>query len=88
MAQFVIRSMSTTDMRPGADPVPYHIYLRRPELRASAWWGGMHEAMKFDTHKEALDYVTYCGGKLLYAEVSPADADALGLPTYWENRRA
>jgi len=84
---FVIRSMSTTDAVPGQQVKPYHIYLRREELRAGAWWGGAHEAMKFATHAEALDYVAR-RPSLTYAEVASDDADARGLPTYWENRRA
>ena len=36
--RYVIRSMSTTDARPGQQVVPYHIYLLPPLERSGAYW--------------------------------------------------
>jgi hypothetical protein len=95
MTSFVIRSMSTTDYvvasrgQPAQKPVPYHVYLMRPELRSRAWWNrSMHDAMKFDTHAEALDYVEARFDALKDAEISAVDADTRGLPTFWDNQLA
>jgi len=91
---FVIRSMSTTDYvpagygRPEQKPVPYHVYLKPYGKRAGAWWAkSLHEAMRFETEAEAIEEI---GNHVLSdsAEVAPVDADARGLPTYWENQKA
>lgn len=87
--EFVIRSMSTTDYRPAdrwgpeQKPVPYHIYLKPIDKRASAFWTNHTiDAMKFanvaDAQAEAdrINLTNY--------EIS-----AIGNPTnFWDNRDA
>lgn len=85
---FVIRSMTTTDANQREPIRPYHIFLRHREDRASAWWGGAHEAMRFDTEAAAQAEIDRCAPLLERAEIAPVDADALGLPTFWQNREA
>jgi hypothetical protein len=47
--------MTTTDAMRGKPVEPYHIYLRRPEHRASAWWSTSRmETMEFATFEEAV----------------------------------
>jgi hypothetical protein len=50
---YVIRSMSTTDARPGVQPVPYHCYLMPRAKRLGAWWGTEFHAEIFETIEEA-----------------------------------
>ena len=50
---YVIRSMSTTDMRPGVPVVPYHVYLMPREKRLGAWWSTEFHAQRFETLEEA-----------------------------------
>lgn len=86
---FVIRSMSTTDavpafrrgtyFQPAQQPQRYHIYLRAN--RASAWWGGKHEAMRFETEEEANAFVAARAGSLSNVQVAPLDDHAI--PPFW-----
>jgi len=91
---FVIRSMSTTDYvvasrgQPGQMPVAYHIYLLPAEKRAGAWWTrSLHEAAKFATMADAKAQQEAYPQWLASAEIAPRDADARGLPTFWDNQK-
>lgn len=54
MTGFIIRSMSTTDFRPGTPSVPFHVYLKPMNKRAGAWWSrSLIEAQVFDTIEAA-----------------------------------
>lgn len=67
---YVIRSMSTTDMRPGEEIRPYHIYLLPRDKRAGAWWtSSLHLAWRFDSNSDALDEVERCGSALYEAQI-------------------
>lgn len=88
-AEFVIRSMSTTDYRP-ADrwgpeqrPVPYHIYLKPIGQRSGAFWANhtVH-AMKFASIEEAQ-------AEADRINLSDYEISAIGDPTtFWDNRDA
>ena len=80
---YVIRSMSTTNYYIGGPPVvPYHIYLRRPELRERAWWyRGIHEAQKFPTFEAALAEKNRLA-VIDRADIVPEKHDRF--PAYWE----
>lgn len=58
---YVIRSMSTTDARPGVKPEPYHVFLLPRHERAGAWWGSAHRAWVFATLEEAEAEWNRCG---------------------------
>lgn len=80
---FLIRSMSTTDARPGVEIKAYHLYLLKPEKRVGAYWRqDKLDAMKFETVEAALEH----GGQVLRKgdlfDVVPFDDS--GLPTYWD----
>jgi len=92
---FVIRSMTTTDYRmayrsgdvlvPEQKPVPYHIYLRKPHRRGSAFWAGKHEAMKFSTVDDAMfhgrEILTKPYGDTRFEVVPENDAN---VTPYWQ----
>jgi hypothetical protein len=97
--RYVIRSMSTTDARPGQHVVPYHIYLAPPSERAGAYWRNtVYGAQKFDTLEEAQEELARCqavsertwrsqGWKHAvpsFGQIVPEDHR--GLPAYWEYR--
>ena len=85
-AIYVIRSMSTTDMRPGQPIEQYHIYLLKPEKRAGAYWRrDKIDAMRFDTVEAALEHGSVALRSDQRFDVVPFD-DA-GLPTYWDVRK-
>jgi hypothetical protein len=80
--------MTTTDANRREPIRPYHIFLLPPEKRRGAWWTPyLSEAMKFDSATQAAAYIATVGGQLDRAEIAPTDADARGLPTYWDNQR-
>lgn len=84
---FLIRSMSTTDARPGVEVKAYHIYLLKPEKRVHAYWRqDKIDAMRFETVEAALEH----GGMALRKEdrfdVVPVDDSSL--PTYWDVKNA
>ncbi len=93
MANFVIRSMSTTDYRcagyglPEQKPVPYHIYLAKPEKRGSAWWTtSLNDLARYETEADAqAEYDRlFAEEKYSKPQIVPVDADARGIPSYWE----
>lgn len=87
---YVIRSMSTTDARPGVQPVPYHVYLMPEAKRIGAYWS-QTEAQRWDTAEEAQAHLDtlIATGRLSNTgqEVVPLDAHAQGIPPYWERHR-
>lgn len=92
-AEFVIRSMSTTDYRPAMrcgttlipeqKPQPYHIYLKPVGQRSGAYWANhIGQAMRFANVAEAqaeADRISLPG-----YEISAVDDPT----TYWDNRAA
>ena len=81
---YVIRTMSTTDMRPGQPPVPYHVYLLKPEKRGSAYWRrDTIDAIRFASVGEALEHGNLCLSDKRFDVVPLADQ---GVPTYWDAR--
>jgi len=89
---FVIRSMSTTDYRVAGygqaeqKPVPYHIYLAKPERRGGAWWTtSLNDMARYETEADAqAEYDRlFAGEKYSKPQIAPLDADALGIPAYW-----
>jgi hypothetical protein len=82
-SKFVIRSMSTTDARPGHPVEPYHIYLLPPHERLGAYWSNQFRAMTFDSAADAqaeADRVNLKG-----YDIAPCDGSA---PNYWDRRRS
>ena len=81
---YVIRSMSTTDATPGNNPVPYHIYLLKPEKRFGAYWARFQiDAATFDTIDDALTHGEHALPHEIFDVVPRRDRD---VPTYWEAR--
>jgi hypothetical protein len=82
--QYVIRSMTTTDYD-GRNPVrPYHVYLKPERERFGAWWAGRFDAERFDTIEEAKAARERAGNSALGAQIAATDAEARGLPNYWD----
>jgi hypothetical protein len=91
---FLIRSVSTTDYmpawngHPAQKPVPYHIYLMRPETRRTAWWNrDKGYAQQFKTEAEARAYIeatTQLRDRLSRPQVVPFNDN--DLPPYWAER--
>ena len=81
---YVVRSMSTTDYRPGGDRVvPYHIYLMKPEARTGAYWNqGIYHAQRFASPQQAEAEAVRL--KLANWDVAPFDHGAM--PDFWELR--
>lgn len=85
MTTFIVRSMSTTDYTGPGTVRPYHIYLRRPELRKGAYWAWKGEAQQFATKEEAQAEINRALGKPQYGhgpQIVPFNDEKL--PTYWE----
>jgi len=85
--KYVIRSMSTTDCYPGGPAVtPYHLYLRKPELRRTAYWSTWQsEAMVFDTPQEAeAEIKRSLPNHQESAQVALIDGN---MPSLWELRK-
>ncbi|PZR93546.1 MAG: hypothetical protein DI537_10545 [Stutzerimonas stutzeri] len=81
---YVIRSMSTTDATPREEPVPYHIYLLKPEKRARAYWSrDKSDAAMFPTPEEAQAHAEQALSNGCFDIVPCRDED---LPTYWDER--
>ena len=85
---FVIRSMSTTDWRPGETVVPYHIFLLPAHKRAGAWWTrAASQAQTWATAEEAQAELDVLFAGKSKPEVAAIDADQKGLPTFWDNQK-
>jgi hypothetical protein len=91
--KFIIRSMSTTDyvmayrsggeLIPEQKPVPYHVFLRRPDKRQSAFWSRFqNEAMTFATAEDAQ--VEAHKIELTSFDIVPSDFAELGISNYWD----
>lgn len=78
---YVIRSMSTTDLR-GKEPVmPYHIYLKPALQRHRAFWtSSLFDRETYASIEEAQAEIARCN--LDVAQIAPADDR--GFPTYWD----
>lgn len=94
MSKFVIRSMSTTDYvigRPGypaQQPVPYHIYLKRRELRSGAYWTTfMPDVATFDSIEDAIAHGKASLRDERFDVVPFAPNDSVRVPTYWDARK-
>ncbi len=97
--RYVIRSMSTTDWRPGQQVVPYHIYLLPSRERGGAWWSSSHyRAERYETLEDAQVELAalnarqerswrsqgWTGPVPTSGQIVPEDAR--GLPSFWEYR--
>ena len=78
---YVIRSMSTTDLR-GREPVtPYHIYLKPALQRHRAFWtNSLIDRDTYASIEAAQAEIARCN--LKGAQIAPADDR--GFPTYWD----
>lgn len=82
---FLIRSMSTTDARPGQPIVQYHLYLLKPEKRAGAYWRqDKLDAIRFESVEDALKHGSLCLKDDRF-DVVPFDDSQV--PTYWDVRK-
>lgn len=93
--QYLIRSMSTTDYVPAGrgcpeqKPVPYHIFLLKPEKRGGAWWTKSllrAEIMTFDSEEEAVAERDRLFANDPYTKPQVVPVDQRGVPSFWEAR--
>ncbi len=93
MAQFKIRSMSTTDAGWGkyAAPImPYHIYLRKPEFRTSAYWcQSPSETATFESVEAAQAEIDRSFPRVEKYEplLDIVPVDDRSVPTFWDARK-
>lgn len=90
MTQFVVRSMTTTDWRPGGPHVtPYHIYLRTADKRVSAYWSDRYEAAKFESIEAAEKEIEAWlrNDKIGTRRPDIVPVDDRNVPTYWDARK-
>lgn len=88
--RFVIRSMSTTDAYRGQQSKPFHIYLKKRECRAGAYWtSGFGERMEFDSIEAAQAEIdAYLPRKAAYEPVPDiVPVVDMDVPTYWDARK-
>lgn len=90
MTKYVIRSMTTTDATRDNAPVPYHVYLIKPEKRRGAYWCRCSsDIATFDSIEAAQAEIDRSlPQREVYEplqDIVPQDDRAV--PTFWDARR-
>lgn len=89
MTKFVIRTMTTTDWRPGQHITPYHLYLRPAHERTSAYWVSYGKRAEFDSIEEAEAEIEAWlrNDKTGTRRPDIVPVNDRDVPTYWDARK-